>query len=369
MSLITRCPACGTMFKVVADQLKISQGWVRCGQCSEVFDAAAQLQPRDLPASPGFPSSSSSSPEAPYPETPQVPVDAGAYNGFTEAAPARTAGEVAPLSTMLLAPEAVSSPVQETPPAPVSLPEVQVSMPPDMAAEVFVASVNPEADTIVLPAPRQSPGDSESDAADSMGGDAFDHVQEVSFVRNARRDAFWRRPMVRAGLGLAAVVLLTGLLLQMALFQRSALAARQPALHAGLQALCASLNCEIQPLRQIESIVIDSSSFNRIGPDAYRLKVGIKNNGATALAMPSLELTLTDSQDQALMRRILAPEELGAIAGSTLAAGAEFSGSLAIAVSSAAASSLPGAAAASSAPARPASTLRVAGYRVLAFYP
>ena len=44
MSLITRCPACGTMFKVVPDQLKISDGWVRCGQCSEVFDASVHLQ-------------------------------------------------------------------------------------------------------------------------------------------------------------------------------------------------------------------------------------------------------------------------------------------------------------------------------------
>ncbi|WP_299763436.1 zinc-ribbon domain-containing protein, partial [Ramlibacter sp.] len=29
MSLITSCPACGTMFRVVPDQLKISEGWVR----------------------------------------------------------------------------------------------------------------------------------------------------------------------------------------------------------------------------------------------------------------------------------------------------------------------------------------------------
>src|SRR5437764_6840424 len=43
MSLITSCPACGTMFRVVPDQLKISDGWVRCGHCSEVFDAAAHL--------------------------------------------------------------------------------------------------------------------------------------------------------------------------------------------------------------------------------------------------------------------------------------------------------------------------------------
>ena len=44
MSLITRCPACGTMFKVVPDQLRISEGWVRCGQCDEVFDASLNMQ-------------------------------------------------------------------------------------------------------------------------------------------------------------------------------------------------------------------------------------------------------------------------------------------------------------------------------------
>src|SRR3954467_4650322 len=43
MSLITSCPACGTMFRVVPDQLKISEGWVRCGHCTEVFDATAHM--------------------------------------------------------------------------------------------------------------------------------------------------------------------------------------------------------------------------------------------------------------------------------------------------------------------------------------
>ena len=33
------------MFKVVADQLKVAQGWVRCGHCAEVFDASAHLLP------------------------------------------------------------------------------------------------------------------------------------------------------------------------------------------------------------------------------------------------------------------------------------------------------------------------------------
>ena len=50
MSQITRCPSCSTSFKVVADQLRISQGWVRCGQCKEVFDASAHLLPAAPPA-------------------------------------------------------------------------------------------------------------------------------------------------------------------------------------------------------------------------------------------------------------------------------------------------------------------------------
>ncbi|MFD2452858.1 zinc-ribbon domain-containing protein [Ideonella paludis] len=43
MSLATRCPACSTTFKVVQDQLKISEGWVRCGHCQEVFNALHSL--------------------------------------------------------------------------------------------------------------------------------------------------------------------------------------------------------------------------------------------------------------------------------------------------------------------------------------
>jgi predicted Zn finger-like uncharacterized protein len=43
MSQITRCPQCQTRFKVVDDQLRISDGWVRCGKCKAVFDALTHL--------------------------------------------------------------------------------------------------------------------------------------------------------------------------------------------------------------------------------------------------------------------------------------------------------------------------------------
>ncbi len=43
MTLATRCPACGTVFRVVQDQLRVSQGWVRCGRCAEAFNATESM--------------------------------------------------------------------------------------------------------------------------------------------------------------------------------------------------------------------------------------------------------------------------------------------------------------------------------------
>lgn len=355
MSLITRCSACGTMFKVVADQLKISQGWVRCGHCSEVFDAAANLQPY----APQATASSSDAPVSPAPD---------ALSDLRE-----DRGGAASVAPMLVAPSAEpeadwSDPVPAPEAAPVaasaSVPEVQVSPSPDLAADVFAFSVSPEpSDFPGAAAPAARSGYTES-AFDESGAPVPDHGHEVSFVREARRDAFWRRPALRVALGLAASVLLAALLLQVALFQRNTLAVSQPWLRPALDTLCASLHCEIRPPQQIESVVIESSAFNKLAADAYRLKVVIRNAGAIPLALPSLELTLTDTQDQAQLRRVLTPAELGAT-GPTLAAGAEFSGVLAIRILN----SPPDASASQTPPVRPSAPLRIAGYRVLAFYP
>ncbi|MGC1174337.1 DUF3426 domain-containing protein [Polaromonas sp.] len=347
MSLITRCSACGTMFKVVADQLKISQGWVRCGHCSEVFDAAANLQPYVSQASASSAIAASQ--------------DAQEETG--------SAAAVAPMLVAASAdPETVEPVVlqeEELPAAaPVSLPEVQVSPSPDLAADVFAFSVSPEPSDFSVDVPPAARTMRTESAFGESEAPEPDRTHEVSFVRQARRDAFWRRPALRWALGLAACVLLAVLLLQVALFQRNALAVSQPWLSPGLHALCAYLHCEIRPPQQIESVVIESSSFNKMATDAYRLKVVIRNAGAMALALPSLELTLTDTQDQAQLRRVLTPAELGAT-NSTLAAGAEFSGAVAIGVSKP-----PPESGTSPAPAIiPSGPLRIAGYRVLAFYP
>jgi predicted Zn finger-like uncharacterized protein len=49
MVLATRCPQCGTTFRVVPDQIKVRGGLVRCGICSHVFDGSATLADVVLP--------------------------------------------------------------------------------------------------------------------------------------------------------------------------------------------------------------------------------------------------------------------------------------------------------------------------------
>jgi len=343
------------MFKVVADQLKISQGWVRCGECSEVFDAAAHLQ--------SFAPETGSN-TAEYAATPPDAAADFAVAGLLA---------VSDASKLPSAPEEEKGKDNGADPAPPPfIPEIRPALPADLAGHVFAAPTNPEpadAAAVYPPADEERARLQQADAHISESDTPeTNRAEEVSFVRDARREAFWRRPLMRLALAFATLVLLTVLLLQIALFQRSTLAVTQPWANPSLQVLCGFLHCEISPPQHIESIVIDSSSFNKLANDAYRLKVVIRNTGAIPLALPALELTLTDSQDQALVRRVMTPAELGASA-SALAAGAEFSGELTLTLQNPAVPTSASAASSTSASNAVSSPMQIAGYRILAFYP
>jgi len=49
MTMLTRCTACETAFRITADQLVLRQGKVRCGECGTVFSALEQLARGDDP--------------------------------------------------------------------------------------------------------------------------------------------------------------------------------------------------------------------------------------------------------------------------------------------------------------------------------
>lgn len=301
------------MFKVVPDQLRISEGWVRCGHCAEVFDASAHLLESEA-AEPVPPVGLDTEPAA-----------------ITEPAPIRESPPAPPSPSPSRAPKA--PPVQPFADEPMYPPFVLRTEEPQEEAE-------PPEESIPSQVPRETRREPKAAAP----------VADVSFVRQARRRAYWRRPGVRAVLLLLALALGALLAAQYAVQDRDRLAATQPALRPLIEALCKPLLCQVGPPRQIEAIVIDSSTFNRLRGDAYRLSFALKNQAAMPVAMPAIELTLTDTQDQPVVRRVLSPADMGA-SSSVIGPQADWSATLALSVASG------------------GSGGRIAGYRLLAFYP
>lgn len=160
----------------------------------------------------------------------------------------------------------------------------------------------------------------EADAAVDIRSDPVDMP---SFVRQADREARWRRPRVRAALALASVVAALLLAGQWMVAQRDLVAARSPGLKPMLVAACGLLGCEVHAPRALEGLRVESSGVVRVDKsDLYRLNVALRNLRTHEVALPAFELALTDTQGQLIARRVLRASELGARA-SALAAGSE----------------------------------------------
>jgi predicted Zn finger-like uncharacterized protein len=315
MSLITRCPACHTMFKVVPDQLRISEGWVRCGHCDEIFDASAQLQEA-----------------VPRPPSPEATSD------LVESAPP------------MVVPDAESAeesfgtgrnePAQE-PALSIEVPDGGLWVEPAVDDGVAVDPLSPGHAVVSMP--------DEHDAVETPRSDEM--AETPSFMREMPAPAV-ARPSPRRRLAYAVVAALLALLMVMQLLvhERDRLVASAPGLKPLLEGACVLLQCSVAPLKQIESVQIDSASFAKVRPEVYRLSLTLRNTASTDLALPAIELSLTDTQDDPLLRRVILAGELG-LSGETLAAGSEASISLLLGVKNVDGNE------------------QFAGYRVLAFYP
>ena len=472
MSLVTRCPACGTQFKVVRDQLRISDGWVRCGRCSEVFDASLDLRdtadetasvpgaaltteeatvvsnevattpaaqdevPSDLSYDAHDPPVSNDShdshdshdsPIAGRPSLPESPdLDIDLLAPLSNRTGANLPGQVDALKwpakdlldwtptvhavATALEPAASTPPGGDLPPYGLIADEpwpVQPPAPFDAAQADAVADLAEAASRhapIAALTPRVDPERIEltSPSFDTPAQEIAVDSQWQKALRRARAKADkisrsrdkkaslavaraggpavvadavspepaqpsglsfleddvparsgLRRPTVRARTWwwvamLAALLLVVQVMRQ----ERDVLAARQPGLRPVLSSLCSLTGCEIAALRQIGSITIDGAAFARDKEvNTYRLSFALRNSVPMPLAMPAVELTLLDTQERAVVRRVILPAEFGA--PSVLAGNGERSASLTLTLNSTEAATLP----------------PVAGYRVLAFYP
>ncbi|MFN9745760.1 MAG: zinc-ribbon and DUF3426 domain-containing protein [Betaproteobacteria bacterium] len=280
-SLATRCRSCGTVFRVVADQLRVSEGWVRCGRCLQVFNALEGLV--DLETG------------LPLREGAAGLAGEGGASGFEVAQPAPRPG-----SPPLPAPATSTPPGAPTewPPGDATLadtPRDRTKTPPvSTAAAAGAAS----------PAPAPALDDLRAEPA-----------LAPSFVRQADRAARWRRPGVRAALAGMALLAATLLAAQVAHTWRDRLAARAPALAPLLEQGCDWLGCEVGPARLLDALSVESSGLLRVErSNLYKLQVSLRNRAEHPVALPALDLSLTDARGQLVARRVLQPADLGASA-------------------------------------------------------
>jgi len=285
MSMATRCTSCGTIFRVVQDQLKVSEGWVRCGRCDAVFNALEGLF--DLER-----------------ETPP-PWQAGASHA---AVPERDAAELDEddrIASRFFHPE--PDEVQETPSR--AFAEPQRSDFPDTRANTEI--------------PRDSQADAEPSSAFEPAAAAGPAI-EPGFVRAADRQARWNTPRARRTMLGVSVMLLCGLAFQAAHHFRDSLAARWPQLRPGMLGWCGFVGCKVDAPRQIENISVESTALTHAaaGTDSFRLAVTLRNRGGVAVRTPSIDLSLTDTQGQLIARRALNPSDFGS-GSMVIPAGAE----------------------------------------------
>ena len=296
MSLATRCTACGTVFRVVQDQLKVSEGWVRCGRCNQVFNALEGLFDLDRDAPPDWTATVTLPPGATE-SAAGTPDPAPAASGS-----ARDSGDPQrdKIDAQLMG--ARESHQDFTPATRISerdrleFPDAQFD--PDMLADDGAA-----------PAP-VADAPASTDAADD---DAAGRPVTPDFIQRARRDARWRSPGMRALAASVVFAMLAALGLQVAHQFRDSIAARWPDAAPTLAAWCAAMACTIEAPRRIEDVAVESTALTRSATaDAFGLSVVLRNRGTVTVALPSVDLSLTDAGGQLVARRVLTPRDFRA---------------------------------------------------------
>jgi predicted Zn finger-like uncharacterized protein len=327
------------MFRVVADQLKLRGGLVRCGSCRHVFDAIGSLNYVDdrtartaplagQPAQrPSTATAASVRPQAVVPPT--VPT-ASRSPAAAAVRPARGDSDAAVLGVPTLL-------ITDVPPTDLQAGDADRSGPrvgrPTGSEAVGAAArsggAHPDRSTRLG---RQEPsaGHAGKQAALPLADDQYDERQAGD------EPAFLKREPRRRGLsfvfGTGNALLVIAALAQLAVLFRVELATAVPAMRPALVNLCEPLKCTVGwPMRADLLAVVGTELQAVPGTNIMELTAVVRSRATHTLALPAIEVTLTDTQNRALARRVFAPADYLASSGDPrsridegLAAGADY---------------------------------------------
>ncbi|WP_434630164.1 DUF3426 domain-containing protein [Chromobacterium sp. CV08] len=307
MTYTTQCPNCQTRFKVNDSQLAAANGLVRCGRCSHVFRApdhfvAAQAAPAAMSAAPA-PAERDPIDDFEL-EVPDFDPQAQQAEEAVAEAEAPAEPEAPPQQELEAFQRALAEAMQNrhaTAPIgnpfdePAAAPEPEVfgsrrraETTPEPAAEPPRPAVRP------LPEP-EPPLFTDADA------------EQEDEARRHRRSAPWLNGVL-AALGVLGLLFLAA---QLVYINRTRIAAEVPESRPALERLCQSLGCEVPWPTDISRIRTEWSELAFVPdyPNLIQLSATLKNHAQYAQAYPMLEVTLKDSDDQVLIRKVFTPKE------------------------------------------------------------
>lgn len=309
MALATRCPACETVFRISTSQAAAKSGMVRCGECLHAFnslDALVRVEDLDIVETP--PDADASGDSLASPPPPEFSPSDDEDDDDRLDLPSEFDLEVDPATVGPLGPDdtdtVLSNLTHDTDPgarrgegdAPIrewwQPAEGELIVPPPMpVADEPIRSLADE--RVDLEWPRDPDRD------------------RPEFMREAKPERARRSRTERIALAVLSLLALLVLAGQAAYAWRDELAARVPAARPALLAGCALLRCRVDLPAHLDALTIESTAVQMDAPNGntYTLTALLRNRDAVALRYPSLALTLTDTRDQPILRRVLRPED------------------------------------------------------------
>ena len=280
MNRITRCPSCTTVYQLGVAHLQAAKGWLRCGACGHVFDSTGLVlrweSAPDVSAVSAAVSASAEPDEAQLsavkaldvPDLVADPADRIALDGLLKKEDHPTSAQARPAQADLAAFEQALS----------------IFKPEPLTFEPLA-----NAEKVAAPVPSRA----------------------------------WLAPYGVMGLALL-------LALQLAYVQRDAMVAAWPASEPVIRHVCQSFGCQVEPLRDVEGLVIDSSSLVQRSDD-HVLTWSVRNTTRRVVGATAMELSLLDPQGKLVLRTVILPAQAGA--PQTLSPGQSWTGSLKVLVS------------------------------------
>ncbi len=311
--MLTRCPACATHFRVTAEQLKLRAGRVRCGECQHVFNALDTLieEPPLVIAPP--PPAPEPEPLPAYREEIAVPPSAAARRASFAQPPGCAGASSAPT---LEAAEQTPAPAAE-----VVVGETEDALQASGHVPAEFSAGNLEAPTpaptpVEAPAEESPPAPASGILSVAIASAGEPPIGEQPPAHRAEEPAPWDEtfneppPPRRWPWAIGGLLALLALGLQAILTYRVELAVLWPESRPMLLAACASLGCEVALPAKVALVGIEASDLH---PDATQkgrltLTATLKNRAPFAQQFPLLELTLTDTADKAIVRKVLGPD-------------------------------------------------------------